>query len=112
LSVGGYASGPITALAVAMRVPTAVIEPNAMPGLTNRVLGRVVTRAFVTYAETERYFRHGATRVFGSPVRRAFLDRVRAVRATRAEKLHVLVVGGSQGAQAINRVMPAAVAYA
>jgi UDP-N-acetylglucosamine--N-acetylmuramyl-(pentapeptide) pyrophosphoryl-undecaprenol N-acetylglucosamine transferase len=112
LSVGGYASGPITALAVAARVPTAVVEPNAVPGLTNRLLGRFVDRAYLTYDETAGYFRSSAARVVGTPVRRAFLERARAASDTRGEQPHVLVTGGSQGARALNQALPGAVAAA
>jgi UDP-N-acetylglucosamine--N-acetylmuramyl-(pentapeptide) pyrophosphoryl-undecaprenol N-acetylglucosamine transferase len=112
LSVGGYASGPITALALTARVPTAVVEPNAVPGLTNRLLGRLVDRAYLTYEETARYFRPGAARVFGTPVRRAFLERARDASDARTARPHVLVTGGSQGARALNTVLPGAVAAA
>lgn len=76
LGVGGYAGGPLVALAAAMRVPTAVLEPNAIPGMTNRILSRVVRRAFLTHEETLVAFPKGVGVVTGSPVRRAFLSRM------------------------------------
>ncbi|MBK6534460.1 MAG: UDP-N-acetylglucosamine--N-acetylmuramyl-(pentapeptide) pyrophosphoryl-undecaprenol N-acetylglucosamine transferase [Deltaproteobacteria bacterium] len=76
LGVGGYAGGPIVAMAAAMRLPTAVLEPNAVPGMTNRILSRVVKRAFVTHEETLSAFPAGVGVVTGSPVRRAFLARM------------------------------------
>jgi UDP-N-acetylglucosamine--N-acetylmuramyl-(pentapeptide) pyrophosphoryl-undecaprenol N-acetylglucosamine transferase len=112
LSVGGYAAGPISAAAIASRVPLCVVEPNAIPGMTHRLVGRFVARAFVTYDETSGYFRKGATRVVGTPVRKSFLERASRVESTRAEVPHVMVVGGSQGARAINQVVPGAVAEA
>ncbi len=112
LSVGGYAAGPLSAAAIASRVPLAIVEPNAIPGLTHRIVGRFVARAFLTYAETSRYFRDGSARVVGTPVRASFLARAGAIDAERAAVPHVLVLGGSQGARAINQVMPAAVARA
>lgn len=109
LGVGGYAGGPLVAMAAAMRIPTAVLEPNAVPGLTNRLLSRVVKRAFVTHEETLTAFPKGVAVVTGSPVRRAFLARMASGVAVGGE-LSVLVLGGSQGARAINGAMPGAVA--
>ncbi len=109
LGVGGYAGGPLVAMAAAMRIPTAVLEPNAVPGLTNRLLSRVVKRAFVTHEETLAAFPPGVGVVTGSPVRRAFLARMASGVAVSGEP-SVLVLGGSQGARAINAAMPGAVA--
>ncbi|MBL8601240.1 MAG: undecaprenyldiphospho-muramoylpentapeptide beta-N-acetylglucosaminyltransferase [Myxococcales bacterium] len=113
LGVGGYAGGPMVALAAAMRVPTAVLEPNAIPGLTNRLLSRVVRRAFVTHDETQGAFPRGVAMVTGSPVRRAFLTRIGGFMMGTAAPVtapSLLVLGGSQGARAINEVMPDTVA--
>lgn len=105
LGVGGYAGGPLVAMAAALRIPTAVLEPNAIPGLTNRILARVVRRAFVTHEETVAAFPRGIAEVTGSPVRRAFLSRM-ASEVPLGERPEVLVIGGSQGARAINAVVP------
>ncbi|MFW5967331.1 MAG: UDP-N-acetylglucosamine--N-acetylmuramyl-(pentapeptide) pyrophosphoryl-undecaprenol N-acetylglucosamine transferase, partial [Persicimonas sp.] len=48
VSVGGYAAGPVTMLAATRRIPTALMEQNAAPGMTNKLLGKVVDRAFLT----------------------------------------------------------------
>lgn len=109
LGVGGYAGGPIVAMAAALRIPTAVLEPNAVPGLTNRLLSRVVKRAFVTHEETLGAFPAGVGVVTGSPVRRAFLAKMASGVPLGGERA-VLVLGGSQGARAINAAMPGAVA--
>ena len=112
LSVGGYAAGPISAAAVASRVPLFVVEPNAIPGLTHRWVGRFAKRAFVTWEESSHYFRSDATRVIGTPVRRAFLERAERPAGERAAAPHLLITGGSQGARGINRVVPGAAAVA
>ncbi len=67
VGVGGYASGPGMLAAVMMGVPTLVYEPNAVPGLTNRWVGRRVSAAAVAFAQTTRYFR--GAEVTGVPVR-------------------------------------------
>jgi UDP-N-acetylglucosamine--N-acetylmuramyl-(pentapeptide) pyrophosphoryl-undecaprenol N-acetylglucosamine transferase len=67
VGVGGYASGPGMLAAILLRVPTLVYEPNAVPGMTNRWLGRWVSAAAVNFAQTAKYFRN--PEVTGVPVR-------------------------------------------
>jgi len=67
VGVGGYASGPAMMAAVLLRVPTLAYEPNAIPGLANRLVGKYVGAAAVNFAETARYFRNAV--VTGVPVR-------------------------------------------
>ena len=101
VGVGGYASGPAMMAAVLLRVPTLAYEPNAAPGLANRIVGRRVTRAAVAFEECRRYFRNAE--VTGVPVRREFFALpARAIGAAP----HLLVFGGSQGARALNVAMP------
>lgn len=99
IGVGGYSSGPVLALAAARRIPTLLLEQNAVPGFTNRTLARVVSAAAVTFESTVGYFgRRGF--VAGNPVRPGFFAE-RAQDAAR-EPLRVLIFGGSQGSHAIN----------
>ncbi len=70
IGVGGYASGPAMMAAILLRVPTLAFEPNAVPGLANRLVGRFVSAAAVNLAETTRYFRNAT--VTGTPVRPEF----------------------------------------
>jgi UDP-N-acetylglucosamine--N-acetylmuramyl-(pentapeptide) pyrophosphoryl-undecaprenol N-acetylglucosamine transferase len=100
VGVGGYASGPAMMAAVLLRVPTVAFEPNAVPGLANRLVGKWVSAAAVNFEETRRYFR--GAKVTGIPVRREFF--AVAPRVGKAGRL--LVFGGSQGARALNEVMP------
>jgi UDP-N-acetylglucosamine--N-acetylmuramyl-(pentapeptide) pyrophosphoryl-undecaprenol N-acetylglucosamine transferase len=108
VGVGGYSSGPVLLLAALRRLPTLVMEQNTTPGFTNRTLARWVRAAAVSYEETLRFF-PGVGVVTGNPVRRGFLetggrDDVRPVDG----KVRVLIVGGSQGARAVNEAMLAA----
>jgi UDP-N-acetylglucosamine--N-acetylmuramyl-(pentapeptide) pyrophosphoryl-undecaprenol N-acetylglucosamine transferase len=90
IGVGGYSSGPTLLMAALSRIPTLVVEPNAMPGFTNRVLARFVDSAAVTFRESLEYF-HGRGRVTGNPVRGDFgnlkkkerTDRLTSVRTLR-----------------------------
>jgi UDP-N-acetylglucosamine--N-acetylmuramyl-(pentapeptide) pyrophosphoryl-undecaprenol N-acetylglucosamine transferase len=110
IGVGGYSSGPVVLAAALRGIPTMVLEQNAVPGLTNRVLSRVVRAAAVTYDETTAYFR-GRGFVPGNPVRAEFFQAA-GTRARRdaSEPPRVLILGGSQGAHAINVAMVAAAA--
>jgi len=98
VGVGGYASFPMVLAAAARRIPTLVQEQNAVPGLTNRLLGRVAGEIALAYDDTRRYF-GGRGRLTGNPIRAEFLD----VRPTpKGDRWSLLVFGGSQGARALN----------
>jgi UDP-N-acetylglucosamine--N-acetylmuramyl-(pentapeptide) pyrophosphoryl-undecaprenol N-acetylglucosamine transferase len=104
IGVGGYSSGPTLLMAALSRIPTMVVEPNAMPGFTNRVLARLVDAVALSFADAQKYFGRRAV-VTGNPVR---VDFARLTRKARGERLNVLIFGGSQGARAINKAMIAA----
>lgn len=106
LSVGGYAAGPAALACVAQRVPLAIIEPNCTLGLTNRLLAPFAKRAYLAWAETKRHFRGDKARLVGVPLRPGFEPRAYTVNAPR----RLLVLGGSQGAQALNETLPRALA--
>ena len=103
LGVGGYLAGPVMLEAALARIPTILIEPNARPGLTNRLLAPFVRAAAVGFAETARVYGKKA-HATGLPVRRAFLE-IPPRQHTGA--FTILVVGGSQGSRAINQAMAA-----
>ena len=109
IGVGGYSSGPVVLLAALRGIPTLLMEQNAMPGVTNRLLARFVRAAAVTYDESSRFFA-GRAFLAGNPVRPEFFGgehdehgSPRDVDQRRAAR--VLVFGGSQGAHAINVAM-------
>jgi len=101
VGVGGYASGPAMIAALLKRVPTLAYEPNAVPGMTNRLLGKRVSAAAVNFAPTVRYFRNAE--VTGVPVRPEIFDL--PPRPAGAPP-RLLVTAGSQGAAVFNDVMP------
>jgi UDP-N-acetylglucosamine--N-acetylmuramyl-(pentapeptide) pyrophosphoryl-undecaprenol N-acetylglucosamine transferase len=111
VGVGGFASGPVLLLAALRRYPTMLLEQNALPGITNRLLARVVRAAAVTFEEALRFF-PGTGFVAGNPVRPEFFQVVDA--EDRGKSPHhaarVLIFGGSQGAHAINVAMVEAAA--
>jgi UDP-N-acetylglucosamine--N-acetylmuramyl-(pentapeptide) pyrophosphoryl-undecaprenol N-acetylglucosamine transferase len=101
IGVGGYASFPMLTAAVIGRYPRVIMEQNAIPGLANRVLGKWVDFAAVTDARTKRYFKDRAV-VTGNPIRPQF----KSIPAkTHTAPYTILIFGGSQGAQSINRAV-------
>jgi UDP-N-acetylglucosamine--N-acetylmuramyl-(pentapeptide) pyrophosphoryl-undecaprenol N-acetylglucosamine transferase len=100
IGVGGYASGPAMGAAILLGLPTLAFEPNAVPGLANRLIGKRVSAAAVNFAATTSYFRNA--RVTGIPVRSELF----AVQAKTAGDRRLLIFGGSQGARILNEVMP------
>jgi len=101
LGIGGYASGPGVAAALWMRVPTMLFEPNAMPGMANRLAGKRVQAAAVNFPAATRWFRNAE--VTGIPVRPGFFE----LKAPDPQAPpHLLVFGGSQGARLFNQTLP------
>jgi UDP-N-acetylglucosamine--N-acetylmuramyl-(pentapeptide) pyrophosphoryl-undecaprenol N-acetylglucosamine transferase len=101
VGVGGYASGPAMIAALLLRIPTLAYEPNAVPGMTNRVVGKRVSAAAVNFGQTAKYFRNAE--VTGVPVRpEIFMLPERPVGAAP----RLLVTAGSNGALVFNETMP------
>jgi UDP-N-acetylglucosamine--N-acetylmuramyl-(pentapeptide) pyrophosphoryl-undecaprenol N-acetylglucosamine transferase len=105
LSVGGYASGPVSLAAALLGVPIAVLEPNTAVGLANRVLGPLAQRAYIAWDEAAGSFRRGALRRYGVPLRRGFAARPYVA----GRSARILVMGGSRGAAVLNARMPEAI---
>ncbi len=99
-SMGGYVAGPPVMAALLRRIPVVVMEPNAVPGFTNRVIGRFVSRALISFPETSSYFPQGRTEVTGLPVREEFFQ---IAPKRRGDVLNLLITGGSQGSRTLNQ---------
>lgn len=102
LGVGGYASGPVVLAAHFMGIPTAIAEQNAVPGITNKILGNFADRIFVTYAQTQKFFSQKKVVLSGNPVRMSFVTGNFHSR-DKKDYRQLLIFGGSQGAEAINK---------
>ena len=102
IGVGGYASGPVVLMARLRRIRTAILEQNSIPGLTNKILGRVAQRVFIAFGGSQRFFKPAKTVLAGNPVRRDLLQKLLAAQPAAHDRVHVLVCGGSQGAIAVN----------
>ncbi len=101
VGIGGYLAGPAMLEAALKDIPTLLIEPNAVPGFTNRVLAPIVKLAAVGFEEAARYYGSKA-RVTGHAVRREFFD---VQEKEHVPPFTVLVLGGSQGSKSINNIM-------
>src|SRR5215203_2089621 len=101
VGAGGYVSGPVLMVASMMRIPTLVMDSNALPGFTNRRLAMFVDKAALTFEEALPFFGKKGV-VTGNPVRKEFFE---IAEPESSEKVKLLIFGGSQGARAINDAM-------
>ena len=110
LGMGGYGAGPGGLVAWLLRTPLVIHEQNAVPGLTNRLLAPIATRVLEAFPACFGARRHAIHT--GNPVREAFINTPApdARLAHRGGRLRTLVLGGSQGARALNEVVPCALA--
>ena len=99
LGVGGYASGPAMVAALRLKIPAMAFEPNAMPGLANRLVGKRVQAAAINFPAAAKWFRNAE--VTGVPVRPEFFKLEPPTGAP-----HLLIFGGSQGARLFNIHLP------
>jgi UDP-N-acetylglucosamine--N-acetylmuramyl-(pentapeptide) pyrophosphoryl-undecaprenol N-acetylglucosamine transferase len=104
VGVGGYASGPVVLAAWLLRIPTAIQEQNALPGITNRILSRFAKTVFTAFDQARTHFPASKVRLLGNPIRRQLMDNFLKSRVD-TPRFELLVFGGSQGAHAINQGM-------
>lgn len=105
LGVGGYVTGPVMAAARFAGVGTVIHEQNSVPGMANRKLGRIVDKVCTSIPGSEKYFPTEKVVFTGNPVRQDILELARRQKVERAKSATLLVLGGSQGAHAINRLV-------
>lgn len=110
VGVGGYASGPIVATAALAGYPTAILEQNSVPGMTNRILGKLVKRVYSTFEDRQGFFPARKVVQTGNPIRKELVARLEGVARAETVSRRLFVFGGSQGARPINEAMGAAAA--
>jgi UDP-N-acetylglucosamine--N-acetylmuramyl-(pentapeptide) pyrophosphoryl-undecaprenol N-acetylglucosamine transferase len=105
--VGGYASVPVSLAAAASGVPLFLQEQNAVPGRSNRMLGRLARHVYAGFTGAMPFFPRARASVYGNPVRREIVEAAEQSRsgAPPPPPFTVLAVGGSQGARAINEIV-------
>jgi UDP-N-acetylglucosamine--N-acetylmuramyl-(pentapeptide) pyrophosphoryl-undecaprenol N-acetylglucosamine transferase len=104
VGVGGYSSGPVLMAAWMQRIPTAVQEQNALPGVTNKILGRFVRSVFIAFDEARRFFPEKKVHLIGNPIRSKLMDNYLRS-SVKHEHFTLLVFGGSLGAKGLNSRM-------
>jgi UDP-N-acetylglucosamine--N-acetylmuramyl-(pentapeptide) pyrophosphoryl-undecaprenol N-acetylglucosamine transferase len=109
IGTGGYVSPPVIIAAWLLHIPRALLEPNAMPGLANRVMGPLADRVFLACDSAMSFFASSKVKVIGTPIRKAFL--LENPPSPPNKISHLLIFGGSQGARAINSAMLEAMEY-
>jgi UDP-N-acetylglucosamine--N-acetylmuramyl-(pentapeptide) pyrophosphoryl-undecaprenol N-acetylglucosamine transferase len=112
VATGGYVCAPVLVGAFLRRIPSLVLEQNAFPGKTNRLLARLAKRICLSYPDSLRYFPAKRCVITGNPVRREILEADRSSARARLgltdERPTVLVTGASQGARSLNEGVLAA----
>lgn len=115
IGVGGYASGVILFVASIKSIPTMIIEQNAIPGMTNKILGKFVNTVCISYQESISFFPPVRTFLTGNPVRlQVFKGNIEAAYklfSLERELFTIFIFGGSAGARSINRAMVDALNY-
>lgn len=111
VSVGGYSAGPLALAGRIIGIPVMLIEPNAYPGFTNRLLSRLAQGSALAWEDCGRFLR-GRTKITGIPVRPEF-HLIPAVDSEERESgpLRLLIFGGSQGSRPINRLVVEALPF-
>lgn len=107
IGVGGYASGPFVLAASLAGFNSAIWEPNAMPGMANRLLARFVDKCFIVFDDAKRYLKNAHVIKAGMPVRQEIEEALHEIH--KDEKFHLLAFGGSQGSRVINYCLNEAV---
>jgi UDP-N-acetylglucosamine--N-acetylmuramyl-(pentapeptide) pyrophosphoryl-undecaprenol N-acetylglucosamine transferase len=107
VSIGGYAAGPVSLAAAMLGVPVAIIEPNSVMGLSNRLLAPLAQRIYLAFDAARPTLAGQKIRLSGVPLRSGFGPR-RSLTSAASATRRVLVLGGSQGAQALNERLPQA----
>jgi len=102
VGVGGYVSVPTSLAAFILRIPLFLQEQNTSVGIANRWLGKLARKVFLGFAEATPYFPKNRCSVTGNPIRAEFYA---PLAAYAPEKKNVLILGGSQGARAINELV-------
>ena len=108
VGVGGYSSAPVALAARRAGVPLVICEQNLRPGLTNRLLARLAQRIFVSFKATSLPGGRHKILWTGNPVRQELINNAAAVKPDE-DTLNLLIMGGSQGAHAINMAMVEAI---
>lgn len=108
-SKGGYGSLPVVLVSWLYRIPILIHESDSIPGLTNSISARLAKRIGVAFSEAIKYFPASKTALVGNPVRKEILngskEMAKEIFHLSGGKPILFIIGGSQGAQAINEII-------
>ncbi|MDD3190280.1 MAG: undecaprenyldiphospho-muramoylpentapeptide beta-N-acetylglucosaminyltransferase [Candidatus Pacebacteria bacterium] len=108
-SKGGFASVPAVVAASYLRIPILTHESDTVPGLSNKIIGRLAKKVFISFPQSRNYFLDSKIIVSGNPIREDILEGDKPYARRFFGLLEnlpvVLVFGGSQGAQKINELL-------
>ena len=102
LGVGGYASAPFVFIAAICGFKTAIWEPNAHPGMANRILSRFVKKSYLVFKDGETYLKSKKNLIYGMPLRSEITEGARNQTKAPDQKFNLLCFGGSQGSFFLN----------
>lgn len=111
IGTGGYASWPLLYVAAKKKIPTLIQEQNSYPGITNRILSKVVNKVCVAYENMQQFFPKQKIIFTGNPIRQDVLEFGHKKKSASEyfnldkSKKTILVIGGSLGARTINQVI-------
>lgn len=111
-SIGGYASGPTVLVGWLRRIPCVLLEPNAIPGMTNKWLGFLATKICIGFPQIAAHFPAHKAVWTGNPVRwkTGTGQMTTPLASTSQKQFTVLIFGGSAGARRLNHTLPQALA--
>ena len=112
LGVGGYVTGPVVLAAKILGIKTCIHEQNSVPGITNRILGKMVDRIYTSIPGSEKFFSAKKTVLTGNPIRQDILAVAEQLNEEKTKFKTLLVLGGSQGAHRVNKLVVEALAAA
>jgi UDP-N-acetylglucosamine--N-acetylmuramyl-(pentapeptide) pyrophosphoryl-undecaprenol N-acetylglucosamine transferase len=108
LGMGGFVAAPGGFMAKTLGIPLIIHEQNRVVGTTNRLLAKIATKVLQGFPNSFALkFDAVCT---GNPLRRSFVDAIKQTNSTQNKTLKILIVGGSQGAKALNEIVPNAIA--
>jgi UDP-N-acetylglucosamine--N-acetylmuramyl-(pentapeptide) pyrophosphoryl-undecaprenol N-acetylglucosamine transferase len=106
VGVGGYVSFPMIIAGFLCRKKCFICEQNVSPGLANKVLSKLVSRIFISFMASKKYFANKNTVFVGNPVREDFFG---IKKEFLSKDISILVTGGSLGAKIFNEEIPKAI---
>ncbi len=117
IGTGGFASGPLVAMASRRRIPVLIQEQNSYAGITNRLLAKNAAKICVAYGGMEKFFPADKIIKTGNPVRKELVHGKSGKEETyqffklNPDKATLLVLGGSLGAGKINELIKAKLSF-